>query len=513
MLSVGVGFDPETMPERVAAVEFIVSADAGTGVRELLHVTLTPALGTAAWQEQRVPLDAVEGKATRFYFATRLQLEPGTGRRQAVVVPLWGAPEILTPAADDQRPNVILVSLDTLRRDFVSALGSPLPLTPHLDALAEDGVVFENATTTFPSTTGAHLSMLTGLYPVRLGVNDPTRRVQTSARLLAEAMSADGWRTAAVTEDVMLAIPVGFSRGFAHYRENLEVENTEPPSYKVDHTFDAALAWLEANRDGRFFLFLHTYAVHFPYAAPQEYQFATGKDGDVERPFAELPPKVRLRLRYAADVRQADAQVGRLVDAIRRLGLERRTILVVTSDHGEAFYEHFNKWGHGMMIYDEIMRVPLIMWAPGRLPAGRRIRTPVSVIDLPPTILELVGAPPIPGLDGASQAARISGAPEDLERVVFGESPAIPGFHEDQITARSLTHKWIHTASTPPSLVVYDLVVDPGEQHPLDDPALLGQGRRLIEGYQARREGTVAPAEVPIDEETQKRLKALGYVH
>src|SRR5262249_29190678 len=161
----------------------------------------------------------------------------------------------------------------------------------------------------------------TSLYPVRLGVDDPSHRVQTSARLLAEAIGAAGWRTGAVTEDVMLAIPVGFSRGFSHYRENLEIEPTEPPSYKVQHTVDAALAWLEANRDERFFLFVHTYCVHYPYAAPESYQLTTWKDGDVERPIDEAPPKVKLRLRYAADVRQADAEVGRLVDAVKQLGL------------------------------------------------------------------------------------------------------------------------------------------------------------------------------------------------
>ncbi|HWP64794.1 MAG TPA: sulfatase [Candidatus Limnocylindria bacterium] len=514
VLSVGLGWDPETRPEHVDAIEYVITADAGSGERELLRTTLRPSGSEPAhWSEQRVPLDAVAGAAARFRLVTRVHPAAGVAPGAAVAVPLWGAPEILSPAPDDERPNVILVSLDTLRRDDVGAFGSPLPLTPNLDALAREGVVFENASTTYPSTTAAHLSMLTGLYPIRLGVGDPGRRVETSARLLAEAIGAAGWRTAAVTENVMLAIPVGFARGFSHYRENLENEPSEPPSHKVDHTFDAALAWLDANRDTRFFLFVHTYAVHFPYAAPVEYRLTTWNDGERERPVDEAPAQVRLRLRYAADVRHADTQVGRLVEAVRRLGLERETILVVTSDHGEAFYEHHDKWGHGMMIYDEIMRVPLIAWGPGRLPAGRRVRTPVSLVDVPPTILELAGAPPLAGIDGASQAARIHGAPEDLERVVYAESPAIEGFHAAQIAARSLTRKWIHTASEPPALVAYDLVADAGEQRPLDDPALLAEGRRHVEAYRGLGAAGPASVEIEISDEARKRLRALGYAH
>jgi arylsulfatase A-like enzyme len=197
---------------------------------------------------------------------------------------------------------------------------------------------------------------------------------------------------------------------------------------------------------------------------------------------------------------------------IERLGLARRTIVIVTSDHGEAFYEHHNKWGHGMMIYDEIMHVPLVMWGPGRIPAGRRIRTPVSLVDLPPTILELAGLPPLGDIDGESQVARIRGGPEDLDRVVYAYAPAIPGFHEDQIVARTSTTKWILTQSTPPHLVAYDLVADPGEQHPLEDPALIARGRALLARYQGLSAKATAPVPVPISEKTREQMRALGYL-
>jgi arylsulfatase A-like enzyme len=210
-------------------------------------------------------------------------------------------------------------------------------------------------------------------------------------------------------------------------------------------------------------------------------------------------------------VRFADEQIGRLVATIERLGLTRRTIVIVTSDHGEAFYEHHNKWGHGMMIYDEIMHVPLVMWGPGRIPAGRRIRTPVSLVDLAPTILELAGLPPLGDVDGESQVARIRGGPEDLDRVVYAYAPAIAGLHEDQIAARTSTMKWILTLSTPPRLVAYDLVADPGEQHPLEDPALLERGRALLARYQGLAAKATAPVPVPISDKTRQQMRALGY--
>lgn len=513
VLSVGIGLDDSSPAGGVEAVEFALTADAGAGPRELLRERVRPDTPeAAAWQDRTIALDAVVGDATTFRFTATTVPAAGVKPADTVVVPLWGAPEILVPESEDRRPNVILISLDTLRGDYVGALGARWPLTPHIDALAREGVVFENATTTFPSTTAAHLSMLTGIYPIRLGVGDPSRRVHATTALLAEAMGTAGWRTAAVTEDVMLAISVGFSRGVSHYWENLEEERTDAPSYKPEHTVDRALAWLDGHASERFFLFVHTYAVHFPYAPPPEYALTTWDDGGTERPVAEASNQLQNQLAYAGDVRYADAQVGRIVDAVRRLGLAERTIVVITSDHGEAFYEHRGDvWGHSTTIYDPVMRVPVVMWGPGRIPVGRRIRTPVSLVDLPPTILGLAGLPPLPDADGESQVARIDGGPEDPERVVFAEVARIKDLHERQFAARTATTKWILTASDSPELEAYDLVTDPGEQRPLDDPAVLERGRGLIDSYRALEAKASTPAEVPLGDDISKRLRDLGY--
>jgi arylsulfatase A-like enzyme len=157
------------------------------------------------------------------------------------------------------------------------------------------------------------------------------------------------------------------------------------------------------------------------------------------------------------------------------------------------------------------MRVPVVMWGPGRIPAGRRVRTPVSLIDLSPTILELAGVPPLADVDGESQVGRLRGGPEDLDRVVFAESPAIKDLHEDQIAARTLATKWLLTKSTPPQLVAYDLVADPGEQRPLEDPELLERGRQILARYQALGVKREAPTEAPVSEEARQQMRALGY--
>jgi arylsulfatase A-like enzyme len=275
-----------------------------------------------------------------------------------------------------------------------------------------------------------------------------------------------------------------------------------------------ALEWLERHAADRVFLFVHTYVVHWPYSAPKEFRSATFKDANgVERPLSQAKPIDGMKWAYAAEVRHADAQIGRLVDAIQRLGIADRTLLIVTSDHGEEFEEHGN-WSHSHSVYDELLHVPLVLWAPGRVPEGKRIRTPTSLVDLVPTVLDLVGLPPPTHIDGETQAPRIRGAAaEDADRVVFAE--VHPGarnpFH--LVAAHGLTEKWILRDASPPTIFAYDLAADPGERAPLDDPARLERGRRQLARYDALGGDAGGPiTNAPVDPATEERLKALGYV-
>jgi arylsulfatase A-like enzyme len=375
--------------------------------------------------------------------------------------------------------------------------------------------VFERAYTTFPTTTASHVSMLTGLYPRRHGVRRPTDRLDTSISSLAQHLAAAGWRTAAVTENGMLTARAGISRGFSSYRENREPEPDGKPSWTAQGTFDAAAAWMTSAAADRFFLFVHTYVVHWPYAPPPDFDlFTTWLDGGVERPRQTASKMLKLRLSYSGEVRFGDAQLGRFMATLHRLGLAERTLVVVTADHGEEFGEH-GGWGHGKTVYDEVLHVPLVLWGPGRIPAGRRVTTPVSLVDVVPTLLDLAGVPAPPDLDGESQVRRLRSAEEDPERAVFAELHDRVNPKAHRVAVRTATEKWITKAGAPGALDGYDLVTDPGETNPVTDPAQAARGRRLLDGYLARADGSgdaTPAAPEALDAATQNKLRALGYV-
>ena len=249
------------------------------------------------------------------------------------------------------------------------------------------------------------------------------------------------------------------------------------------------------------FLFVHTYAVHFPYGAPAEYYAATQEAAGERTGFDRA---------YSASVRYADSQVGRLVEEIRRLGIASRTILIVTADHGEEFGEHGGS-SHSHSVYDELLHVPLVWWGPGQIPAGRRVRTPTSLVDVVPTVLDLAGLPAPAVCDGESQVARIRGGPEDMERTVFAEVDVGPRNPYRRVACHTGDTKWIRSDSTPPSLVAFDLRTDAREQRPLEAPALVERGRVAIAWYETLgQEGRSATPE-PVDPAMQERLRALGY--
>jgi arylsulfatase A-like enzyme len=504
VLSIALALDRDIPRDGLVGVEFVLTGEQNGDRHELLRAVV-PATATA-WDDRRIPLDAFAGDSMQFHFATRVIPQSGVDSARVTAVPLWGAPEILAPADAAAPPNVVLVSLDTLRADHVGAFGETRGLTPHIDALAAAGTAFENAITTYPSTTYAHLSMLSGLYPRSIGPVSLSIEVPNSVHMLAQHLGRAGWVTGAVTEDILLAAATGFPRGFSTYHENVDPEPVGGESRKVEKTIGTAVAWLERHAADRVFLFVHTYVVHWPYSAPTEFQVPTVAGGDGDRPMANL------RAAYAAEVRYADTQIARLVDTLERLGIASRTILIVTSDHGEEFGEH-GKWSHSHTVYDELLRVPLVLWAPGRVPAGKRIRTPTSLTDVLPTVLDLVGLPPVDGIDGESQGPRIRGtAPEEPNRVVFAEVHPHQANPYHMVAAHTLAEKWIATDVEPPKIVAYDLVADRGEHAPLDDPARVDRGRGYLARYEATGHDQGGPLRTPVGPVMEERLKALGYV-
>jgi arylsulfatase A-like enzyme len=427
-----------------------------------------------------------------------------------------------TPAAPPQARNLILISIDTLRPGMLGSYGYHRPTSPMLDALAARGALFETAVSPSPWTLPAHASMLTGVYPKRHGLKSHDLALGRETPTLAERLQGHGFHTAAVVNSHNLSARYGMNRGFRDHFYVVETERRVEPS-EVERV---ALEWLEAERSERFFLFLHYYDVHSDYRALPLYRqeflrrhsaLADGSTHQLRRfrrgelSLAEADAE-RLRDLYAGGIRQLDDGIARLVAALRERSALDDTLLVITSDHGEEFLEHGGVL-HGRTQFDEVLRVPLILAGPG-IPAGLRLAASVSLIDLLPTLVSLLGLPAPRDVDGIDLSPLLRGhsLPELADRSLFGEADR--GNPEHDMT-RSVRHRGVKGIldRTTGEIDVYDLTADPAEQRPIQRPALAERLRAEIEAFMADE---VAPdpsrALEPLDPEAVERLKALGYL-
>ncbi len=325
--------------------------------------------------------------------------------------------------ADGSRPNLLLITLDSTRADHLGCYGYPLPTSPVIDGVARGGVLFTDAISQIPLTGPSHATMMTGLHPhehgaVRNGVPLPDR-----ARTLAERLGEAGYRTAAFLSGWTLRARLsGLDQGFDLYddsmRDRYRLVNTQRFAHQVT---PEALDWLRRREDGPFFLWVHYFDPHAPYV--RRPALLEDLDAREERRARRLPSRT---LKYDSEIRHMDGQIGRLLSALRDLDLERDTLVVIAADHGESLGEH-GYVGHGRFLYEEIVRVPLIISWPGRIPAGIAIGTPVALLDLTPTILALMGLP------APEYASGLDLSP----LLVRGESrrtaPDAPGFAERRI--------------------------------------------------------------------------------
>jgi arylsulfatase A-like enzyme len=365
------------------------------------------------------------------------------------------------------------------------------------------------------------MTIFTSLPPSVHGATDGFKVLASGILTLPEWIRAQGLDTAAVTEDGWVGAHQGFARGFDVFIENESARITAPEG-QVDRTFARARRWLELHRDKRFFLFLHTYQVHAPYAPPARYA------GLFVPPEGQAAPlHVRQLADYDREIRYTDDELAGLFAALERLGLADRTIVVVTSDHGEEFLEH-GLVSHGAHLYEESVGVPLVLRGPG-IPAGRRIAAPVGHADLMPTLLELLGLPVPGGLSGRSVRPLLQGGSGELEaRPVFSEGWATfqPGadggraFEPPSLAVRRGERKLARYRSPDGTRYeLYDLSADPGERSDLSrsEPGEAGGLRALLEAYEretARADRPAAPATAApaLDADREEKLRALGYL-
>jgi arylsulfatase A-like enzyme len=491
----------------------------------LLAETLDPrAPERGRWRERRIDLGTHGGRRLALRFETE-------ALASAWSLPLWANPTLLREAprrADEL--DLLLVSIDTLRADHLPSYGYPRETAPFVASLAARGTLFERAVASAPSTTPSHMTMLTSLEPSVHGLlgNDSLAALPPAAPTLAEALRDAGFATAAVTEGGGLALHLGFERGFDAFVEN-PVPIPHRPGLQSPVTFDTGLAWLRARRDRRSFLFLHTYEVHGPYRAPDAYAglFASTPPG--------LEPDPRLRphqqpVRYDREIRFVDDQLRRLFGALEAEGRLARTLVALTSDHGEEFLEH--GWiGHGATLPEEVLRVPLLLLGPG-VPAGRRVVAPVGLVDLAPSLLELLRLPPLPGAMGRSLVPLLRGAGDAggfTERPLFAEAWFRGGFgaegpkpvEQPSYSVRVGDRKLVRLRDGDGfRYAYYDLRSDPGERRDLyaRDPAAAADLRALLDAHPARmaerREALLdgREADGALDPERESQLRALGYL-
>lgn len=409
-------------------------------------------------------------------------------------------------------PGVVVVVIDTLRWDHSSVYGHNRDTTPTLAALAQDSTVYQRAHSQAPWTTPSIGSILSSRYPSDLGIQRYGNALPDDAEMLAEQLRRAGYRTGAVVSHSYCATEWGFEQGFDSFDQRAI---GDPDAESSEQVTDTALGFLREARGQPFFLFVHYFDPHFAYldhpgfgfSDPADYQGPI-RSGLAIRKLRKLVPGLEaqdwaelLRL-YDLEIAHTDQQLGLLVDGMKELGLYDDSLLVVTADHGEEFGDH-GRWGHTVRLYDESVRVPLIVRYPGQAPT--RVQRSVGLVDVMPTLLAALDLPAPEGMVGVD-LRQVPSRP----RPVFMETSK--GARMDAVVLGD--HKLIrdHRAD---SWELYDLQADPREQVDLTAtrPELLAELRGSLEAWRGRAsEGSSEGAQVDISAEDAARLEALGYL-
>jgi arylsulfatase A-like enzyme len=415
----------------------------------------------------------------------------------------------------------VLISIDTLRPDHLGCYGYERPTSPAIDALAARGVLFEDVSAPSPWTLPSHASLLTGLYPRRHGLESHDFQLPAAVQTLAQILAPHGFATAAMVNSHNLSEKFGLERGFGHF---IYVEE-DVADVKPSRVEEEAVGWLARGPKTPFFLFLHFYDVHSDYRSAPEYEqlfqrpYAGPADGSTDQLMAhragklELAPADADRLRdlYDAGIRQMDDGIGRILAALRATGQLERTVVALTSDHGEEFLEHGGVL-HGRTHYEEVMRVPLIAAGPG-LPEGVRVPEAVSLVDVQPTLLTLLGVPVPPGLDGIDLApAWQDPGRRAPERVLFAEADHHGDVAEGNTRAARQGRFKLHYDILSGEARLFDLEKDPLELSPMA-PEAVPEGSELM---QQLRESMLVQRQrqkrAPLSAEEIERLRGLGYL-
>ncbi len=409
-----------------------------------------------------------------------LLLAVGCGRKESPRVPL----------------NVLLISIDTCRADYLGCYGAAVK-TPAIDALAADGVLFETAIAPVPITLPSHATMLTGTIPPFHGVHDNNdHRLGKGATTLAGLLKPRGYRTGAIVSAFVLDRQFGLDQGFDTYVDRFGATRDAPTAERVGtETSRLARDWLDGNSGRPFFLFVHFFDPHFPYAAPA--------------PFAER--HTGRHAAYGGEVSYADHCVGQVIEHLRERGLYDSTLIIVTSDHGEMLGEH-GEDSHGYLLYQGALRVPLVVRLP-RGASGTRVSEPVGLVDLAPTVCGVLDLPVPEEMHGYPLVDYLRGGqPKESLRLYYCESLYATRYGAAPLIGLVAgRYKYIHA----PRPELYDIADDPAEARNLY-AWQREQAAEYKNGLQGMLDRFARPAPIAqsimLSEQDRERLAAIGYL-
>jgi arylsulfatase A-like enzyme/Flp pilus assembly protein TadD len=408
-----------------------------------------------------------------------------------------GARSLLASRSAGSDVNLLLITLDTTRADRLGAYGFNRGTTPHIDRLAEDSVVFEHATSAVPLTFPSHTTIFTGEYPTRHGIRDNGGFfLDASATTMAEVLKGAGYATGGFIGAWVLESRWGLAQGFDKYSDQFDLSKYKVISLGTvqktgEEVVNDAISWLDTVKQKKFFGWVHLYDAHTPYEPPEPYA-------------SQFPNQP-----YLGEIAYADAQVGRLLDWLKTNGLDQKTVVIVTADHGESLGDH-GEATHAYFVYDSTMHVPLIVKTPWN-DKGRNASM-VSSADIFPTVLDLLGLAPVTGpIDGTSLAPGIVNPGEKVSGTAYSET-YFTRYHFGWQHLRSLRNE-DYTYVDAPEPELYDRRRDPSETSNIYKAfSARAEDLRLKIEALAKADQGKTPERKSLDPDTLQRLAALGYV-
>jgi choline-sulfatase len=397
--------------------------------------------------------------------------------------------------------NIFLIVIDSLRFDHLGCYGYHRETSPAIDKIAGEGITFDRAISQSSWTKPSVASLLTSTYPEIHGVKSIKDRLSTHETFLPTILKKFGYVTGCIQTNPFLSSESGFNQDFDFY---LELFDKVPGMYKprINEAINAVCDWLDQFTHNRFFLYLHVLDTHNPYTPPKEFN----RFGDTEQDL------------FDGEVRFVDYYIGLIRCYLALKGLQEKTLFIITSDHGEEFGEHGHRY-HAKHLYEEVLRVPLIFSSPALIPSGLSIPTQVRSIDILPTILELLGIPPLAKHQGESLLPLLKLAPTPARPAISQIGEENCATRKTEVVALTTENYKLIWNKKNDAKELYHLQRDPREENNIayEEKEKTQELQSQLENLLQRPDETPfhyrsAPKKISFDEDLLKRLRGLGYI-